>query len=58
METSLAFYTGLLGMRSTPPVDIVGVRMLFVYDPDQTPIEFIELPDGAQRTLQMWRPPA
>ena len=43
-------------VRSTPPVDIGGVRMLFVYDPDRTPIEFIELPDGVQSTLQMWRP--
>lgn len=41
---------------ATPPVDIGGVRMLFVYDPDGTPIEFIELPGGATSTLQMWRP--
>jgi glyoxylase I family protein len=30
--------------------------MMFVYDPDDTPIEFIELPGGAQTTVQMWRP--
>ncbi len=43
-------------VRITPPVDIAGVRMLFIYDPDNTPIELIELPGGAQSTLQMWRP--
>jgi glyoxylase I family protein len=37
-------------------VDIGGVRMLFVYDPDETPIEFIELPGQAESTEQMWRP--
>ena len=75
MATSLALYTGLLGMDVVFDVnldgagldsvtgltggsgrDIGGVRMLFVDDPDQTPIEFIELPDGVGSTLQMWRP--
>jgi len=42
-------------VRATPAVDIAGVRMLFVYDPDGTPIELIELPAGARSTLQMWR---
>lgn len=40
----------------TPPVDIAGVRMLFVHDPDGTPIELIELPGGAESTVQLWRP--
>jgi glyoxylase I family protein len=39
-----------------PPTSIAGVRMLFVYDPDGTPIEFIELPGGATSTVEMWRP--
>lgn len=39
-----------------PPVDIAGVRMLFIADPDGTPIEFIELPGGAETTEQLWRP--
>ncbi|OBK81703.1 VOC family protein [Mycobacterium sp. 1164985.4] len=43
-------------VRATPAVEIAGVRMLFVYDPDGTPIEFIELPAGATSTLEMWRP--
>ncbi len=42
-------------VRYTPPVDIGGVRMLFVYDPDGTPIELVELPGGATTTEQMWR---
>ena len=39
-----------------PPTEIAGLRMLFSYDPDGTPIELIELPAGATSTLQMWRP--
>jgi glyoxylase I family protein len=42
--------------RATTPVDIAGVRMFFIYDPDGTPIELIELPAGTQSTLEMWRP--
>ena len=42
----------------TPPVDIGGVRMFFIYDPDGTPIELLELPAGVQSTLQLWRPGA
>jgi glyoxylase I family protein len=30
--------------------------MMFLYDPDDTPIELIELPGGATSTLQIWRP--
>lgn len=46
------------GVRVTPPVAIAGLRMFFVYDPDATPIELIELPAGARTTDQLWRPPA
>lgn len=46
------------GVHVTPPVDIAGVRMFFVYDPDGTPIELIELPTGVRTTDLMWRPPA
>jgi catechol 2,3-dioxygenase-like lactoylglutathione lyase family enzyme len=45
-------------VRFTAPVDIGGVRMMFLYDPDRTPIELIELPGGATTTDQMWRAPA
>ncbi|MCV7170425.1 VOC family protein [Mycobacterium manitobense] len=44
-----------VGVRYTPPTDIGGVRMLFVHDPDGTPIELIELPEGLTSTVQMWR---
>lgn len=44
------------GVRADPPVDIGGVRMFFVYDPDGTPIELVELPGGVTSTVQLWRP--
>ncbi|OBH05134.1 VOC family protein [Mycobacterium sp. E1747] len=44
------------GARAEPPVDIGGVRMFFIYDPDGTPIELLELPAGISSTLQLWRP--
>jgi catechol 2,3-dioxygenase-like lactoylglutathione lyase family enzyme len=37
------------------PFEIGGVRMFFVKDPDGTPIEFIELPNGARSTYEMYR---
>ncbi|OBI49159.1 VOC family protein [Mycobacterium sp. E787] len=43
-------------VRADPPVDIGGVRMFFIYDPDGTPIELLELPGGASTTVQLWRP--
>jgi glyoxylase I family protein len=43
-------------VRAEPPVDIGGVRMFFVYDPDGTPIELLELSAGATTTVQLWRP--
>jgi glyoxylase I family protein len=35
------------GARPAPPVDVGGVRMFFVADPDGTPIELVEFPGGA-----------
>lgn len=43
-------------VRAQPPVDIGGVRMFFIYDPDGTPIELLELPSGITSTVQLWRP--
>ncbi len=43
-------------VRAERPVDIGGVRMFFIYDPDGTPIELLELPGGASTTAQLWRP--
>jgi len=37
------------------PFEIGSVRMFFVKDPDGTPVEFIELPDGARSTCEMHR---
>jgi glyoxylase I family protein len=44
------------GVRADPPVDIGGVRMFFIHDPDGTPIELLELPAGVTSTVQLWRP--
>ncbi|OBB95569.1 VOC family protein [Mycobacterium sp. 852002-40037_SCH5390672] len=46
------------GVRADQPVDIGGVRMFFIYDPDGTPIELVELPGGVTSTVQLWRPEA
>jgi glyoxylase I family protein len=35
------------GARPKPPVEVGGVRMFFLSDPDGTPIELIEFPGGA-----------
>lgn len=43
-------------VRADPAVDIGGVRMFFIYDPDGTPIELLELPGGVSSTVQLWRP--
>jgi catechol 2,3-dioxygenase-like lactoylglutathione lyase family enzyme len=48
----------ILAAGHTPdqdPFEIGGVRMFFVKDPDGTPVEFIELPDGARSTYEMHR---
>ena len=37
------------------PFEIAGVRMFFVKDPDGTPVEFIELPNGVRSTYEMHR---
>jgi glyoxylase I family protein len=37
-------------------VSIGGVRMFFLTDPDGTPIEIIEYPNGATTSAAMWRP--
>ena len=43
-------------VRTEPVVDIGGVRMFFIHDPDDTPIEILELPGGARSTVELWRP--
>ncbi|BBX61346.1 hypothetical protein MSAS_05200 [Mycobacterium saskatchewanense] len=36
------------------PVEIGGVRMFFVRDPDGTPIEFVSYPNGEKRSAELW----
>jgi glyoxylase I family protein len=43
------------GADPGPPVDIGGVRMFFIIDPDGTPIEIIEYPNGATTSTELWR---
>jgi glyoxylase I family protein len=43
------------GLRpEQPPVEIGGVRMFFVRDPDGTPIEFVSYPNAERTSAQMW----
>ena len=45
-----------LGFRAAQaPVDIGGVRMFFVNDPDGTPIELVEFPAGVRTSDELWR---
>ena len=47
---------GALGFAvSRPPVEIAGVKMFFVDDPDGTPIEVIEFPGDAKDSAELWR---
>ena len=39
------------------PVEIAGVRMFFVNDPDGTAIEIVEFPNGAKDSAELWRGP-
>jgi len=53
-----AAYAQVVGAGVTPaqrPVEIGGVRMFFVTDPDGTPIEFVEYPHGERTSEEMWR---
>jgi len=55
-----AVYRQALALGQKPqqePVDIGGVRMFFVADPDGTPIELIELPAGLTSSVELWRGP-
>ena len=44
-----------LGARpAQEPVEIGGVRMFFVQDPDGTPIELVEYPHGERNSAELW----
>ena len=46
---------GALGYEAQPAVEIAGVRMFFVTDPDGTAIEVIEYPGDARTSAELWR---
>jgi glyoxylase I family protein len=43
------------GHTPLPMVDIGGVRMFFLLDPDGTPVEVIEYPGDATTSAELWR---
>jgi len=44
-----------LGARPAQrPVEIGGVRMFFITDPDGTPIELVEYPHGERNSAELW----
>jgi glyoxylase I family protein len=54
IEATLAAVTAAGHEPEQQPVEIGGVRMFFVRDPDGTPIEFVSYPNGEQNSAQMW----
>ena len=54
IEATLAALTAAGIQPEQQPVEIGGVRMFFVHDPDGTPIEFVSYPNGEQSSAQMW----
>ena len=54
IDETLAAVTAAGIQAEQQPVEIGGVRMFFVRDPDGTPIEFVSYPNGEQTSAQMW----
>jgi glyoxylase I family protein len=54
LDATLAAVTAAGVHPEQQPVEIGGVRMFFVRDPDGTPIEFVCYPNGEQTSAQMW----
>jgi glyoxylase I family protein len=54
IDAALAAITAAGIQPEQQPVEIGGVRMFFVRDPDGTPIEFVSYPNGEQTSAQMW----
>ena len=54
IDATLAALTAAGIQPEQQPVEIGGVRMFFVHDPDGTPIEFVSYPNGEQSSAQMW----
>lgn len=54
IDAALAAVTAAGARPEQEPVDIGGVRMFFVRDPDGTPVEFVCYPNGERTSAQMW----
>jgi glyoxylase I family protein len=54
LDETLAAVTAAGYEPEQQAVEIGGVRMFFVRDPDGTPIEFVSYPNGKQSSAQMW----
>jgi glyoxylase I family protein len=54
IDATLAAVTAAGYTPEQQPVEIGGVRMFFVRDPDGTPIEFVSYPNGERNSAQMW----
>lgn len=54
LDETLAAVTAAGIQPEQQPVEIGGVRMFFVRDPDGTPIEFVSYPNREQNSAQMW----
>ena len=50
-----AAHTQVAELSPGPIVEIGGVRMFFLSDPDGTPVEIIEFPGGARTSAELWR---
>jgi glyoxylase I family protein len=54
VDAALAAITAAGVQPEQQPVDIGGVRMFFVRDPDGTPIEFVAYPNRERTSAEMW----
>jgi glyoxylase I family protein len=54
IDAALAAITAAGIQPEQQPVEIGGVRMFFIRDPDGTPIEFVSYPNGKRTSAQMW----
>jgi glyoxylase I family protein len=54
IDATLAAITAAGVQPEQQPVDIGGVRMFFVRDPDGTPVEFVSYPNGERTSAEMW----
>lgn len=55
LDAAFAQAKALGAVPRNEPVDIGGVRMFFLVDPDGTEIEIIEYPGDARTSAELWR---